>query len=609
MVYNGHTFLIIFMIIVESSRGYEITFEFRPNITKDVKAIPGARWMGKEKGWFVPVIADIKRPDQQNIKIYTKPYIEDIRLKYVKITAGAGDPEKYLTIPDLPELTITLPTKKPLYPYQGNGVARGMELERFINGDQPGLGKSFQAIGTVLGWEVTGLEVFPCLVICPSSLRENWRREWEEKFTHKKAMVLSDSNKHNWHHYFNMRMADVFIVNYESLKKYFVIGTTNKKGQPLTLEHIQFNPVKDLIKSVVIDELHRLKDPGTLQSKFTRGITYGKRYVIGLTGTPIVNKPKDLISQLAIINRMKDFGGYKFFLDRYCQGGSGAANLTELNGKLNNICFFRREKKDVLKDLPDKMREIILCDITNRDEYSVAVNNFVKYLTEAGYTQKEMDKSLKAEALVKIGLLKGIAARGKLEMMTEKIQEIIDAGQKVVVFIHQKFMAEHFLRAFHGSVAVRGMEKDLITGKEKSQSAVARQLAVDTFQGCKICRVNFENHDDQNHEYVHGDCKLIVCSLQAGGVGLTLTSSYTLMFGELPWHAASTDQCEDRIHRISQKNAAQIMYFLGKDTIDVDIYKTIEKKREISDVITGNTDEIDTMINDLTRNLFNQKAR
>jgi SWI/SNF-related matrix-associated actin-dependent regulator 1 of chromatin subfamily A len=79
------------------------------------------------------------------------------------------------------------------------------------------------------------------------------------------------------------------------------------------------------------------------------------------------------------------------------------------------------------------------------------------------------------------------------------------------------------------------------------------------------------------------------------------------MFGELPWHAASTDQCEDRIHRISQKNAAQIMYFLGKETIDVDIYKTIEKKREISNVITGNTDEIDTMINDLTRNLFNQK--
>ena len=85
-----------------------------------------------------------------------------------------------------------------------------------MNCDEPGLGKTLQSIATI---NIAG--AFPCLVICPSSLKINWMREWE-KFTDKKAMILTDKVRDTWTFFFQTGMHQVFIVNYESLKKYFV---------------------------------------------------------------------------------------------------------------------------------------------------------------------------------------------------------------------------------------------------------------------------------------------------------------------------------------------------------------------------------------------------
>lgn len=560
------------MTIVETPRGYEVNFEFRPTITAEVKSIPGARFFGKDRGWLIPHIAELKQADNSIVRVATKPLIEKMRAKYVRLAEGADAPEEILSITDLPDLELKLNLKLAPYPYQNQGIARGNELLRFINGDQPGLGKTLQAIGTVLS-----LDAFPCLVICPSTLKENWRREWEDKFTHKRALVLSDKNKHTWHQYYRLGMADVIIVNYESLKKYFVSSITTKKGASMTLKDVQFHSTIDLFKSVVIDEIHRLKDAGTQQSKFTRGITYGKPIIIGLTGTPVVNKPRDLITQLAIIGRLKEFGGNKYFLDRYCKGGTGAGNLNELNCKLNNICFFRREKKDVLKDLPDKTREVVVCDIATRNEYDQVKHEFVQYLNNSGFSQEEIARKLKGEIMVKIQMLKKISALGKMAEVIDHVQEVVDAGEKIVLFLHHKEIAQILMKQFPEAVTVRG-------GDDKD----ARQKAVDDFQNDPSVQV-------------------IICSIKAAGVGITLTASSRLCFVELPWHPADVEQCEDRIHRIGQKNAAQITYFLGKDTIDQDIYKLIEEKRKISNTITGASDDVDVMIRDITRTLFTQR--
>lgn len=972
------------MTITESGRGYEVHFDYRPAIVRDLKAIPGVRFQGKERGWFIPLIFKKKNEDGTEIQIHNRPQVEQFKKKHVVNAAGFDAKEQIFKINTLPELTIDIPWRKGVtpYPYQGNGIARGLELKRFINADQPGLGKTIQAIGTILGFHIMGENPFPCLVICPSTLKENWRREIEEKFSNRRAIILDSNNKQNWHSMVRMNMADFIITNYESLWSFFIIGTTVKGNNKPTLKEMLFDARKDLFKSVIIDELHKCfvyetpvltnkgwmrigficenkipdlhvlscnlstnvvslkkitnywindlqdrkiykittsigiiyctgnhriytingqkealhllpgetllavrggfyghtkgeedanlllskvhngscaeitgvqskikgggipraryrqslrplwkrvscgrkwnsqksnsflfakllskmayviagnkstscnagaegkgtaisyntngqtrkkeitfrshenkqsdvrprmpgqgyrqitrqnifeprgkraangtsknalrgigiarrkygmgykdsaglsaifvpaiplqgrycnpgnnvgdrsgrvksrdkkvevfrqtqngnlecirvesceiyqpgsigdigyssvknqrvydievadnhnyfangilvsncKDATTRQAKVLKGLTTGKEIIIGLTGTPVVNKPKDLLSQLAIINQLHMFGGWKYFNDRYCQGGTGAAFLNELNGKLNNICFFRREKKDVLKDLPDKVREIITCDITTRAEYNQAKNDLGAFLKNQGYSEKQVNKSLNAEIMVKIGVLKSISARGKLPEAIEHIQEIVDAGEKIVVFIHQKFMANALMAAFPGSVCVRGTEIDESTGKEKAQSVASRQAAQDAFQACAVCKVRQDNHDSvMDHEYEPNNVNVIICSIKAAGVGITLTASSRLIFLELPWHPADVEQCEDRIHRIGQKNAAQISYFLGKNTIDEDIYKIIESKRDVSDAITGTTTTIDTIITDLTRSLFNQR--
>ena len=102
------------------------------------------------------------------------------------------------------------------YPYQQQGIAQGLEWKRFILGDAPGLGKTLQSIGII-----HAAQAWPCLVISPSSLKINWQRE-VEKFTDTKALVLTDAVRATWPYLLQMRMFQYAVVNYESLRKYFV---------------------------------------------------------------------------------------------------------------------------------------------------------------------------------------------------------------------------------------------------------------------------------------------------------------------------------------------------------------------------------------------------
>ncbi len=393
---------------------------------------------------------------------------------------------------------------------------------------------------------------------------------------------MSDSIKTTWPTYHRVAGVKVFITNYESLKKYFVQSIDKPKDVPLRLNHIKFKENISIFDAAIFDELHRCKDGSTQQTKFCMGIAKDKEHILGLTGTPVVNKPKDLISQLHILGRLGDFGGYKFFMDRYCGGnGTGATNLAELNYKLQTTCFFQRQKKEVLTELPDKMRQIVISDITTRKEYNDAISDLSNYLQE--YRQKtdeEVAKSMRGEIMVKIGVCKNISARGKINDIIEHIDEVVASGEKIGVFIHQREIAQALKHHYPHALTITG-----------SDSQEQRQAAVDNFQ-------------------TNPACNIILLSIKAAGVGLTLTAASRCAFVELPWHAADCDQCEDRFHRIGQKDSVQCAYFLGKDTIDEDIYELIEKKRTIANTITGTSDNIQKEIIDRVMNsLFNKKSQ
>jgi SWI/SNF-related matrix-associated actin-dependent regulator 1 of chromatin subfamily A len=179
--------------------------------------------------------------------------------------------------------------------------------------------------------------------------------------------------------------------------------------------------------------------------------------------------------------------------------------------------------------------------------------------------------------MVLIGILKKISARGKVEEVLEHIQEVVDAGEKIVVFAWHKDLVSELKRNIPGAVTIVG-----------DNTMEERQRAVDSFQS-------------------NTKVQVILCNIKSGGVGITLTASSRVAFVELPWHPADCEQCEDRCHRISQKNSVQCTYFLGQGTIDEYIYNIIERKREIVNQVTGSEDHIETNIVDEFINLFMTK--
>lgn len=479
-------------------------------------------------------------------------------------------PEQVDVIPELKSLDFEIELKEgSLRDYQKKGIARGLELERFINGDMPGLGKTLQSVATLYAAEKYQNKVsFPCLVICPSSLKINWKREFE-KWTPKRTIILTYKNKANWHRYFEVGAADVFIVNYESLKKFFVKHMPAKKDLKHSSDIVMDDRI-NIFNSIIIDEIHKLKNENSQRTKITINITKGKNYIIGLTGTPVVNKPKDLYAQLAIIFQLVKFGGAKGFLNRYCEGGSGAANLKELNYLLNKNCFFRREKHEVLKDLPAKQRQTILCEISNRSEYDLIENDFKNFLKANNFTDKEIRKKLRSEVIVKIMMMLQKSALGKIEAAQEYIDEVIDSGQKIVVFCKHKAVVAELSRLYPQAVKVTG-----------SETIEQKQASVDAFQ----------NNPKTN---------IIIGSHTAAGVGLTLTSSSEVLFLELPWTFADLEQCEDRCHRIGQVSSVRATALLAEDTLDKWLYDLIMQKKAVADQITGADDVVPvTMLDNL----------
>lgn len=572
------------MTITETNKAYRVSFDYSPLLVTVIKRIPSNPiWHNDKLYWEVLKKAPQYTPDKPSnwyIQEYTKwakkkGLVDDVEWQNSEDNDTSADNmpkfvgEHYMTLPP--------------YEYQLEGVQYAIDHKKCIFGDQPGLGKTLQAICAVVKAHreaQTYGETFPTLVICPASLKINWQREFQ-KFANIDATILDDKCKDTWHKSIAQKrlegepICSVFITNYESLKKFFV---SELKPGRFTMRSIVFDERIKLFKSVIIDESHKCKSSKTQQSKFVEGICKGKQWVFELTGTPVVNNNTDLIQQLKILGMLNEFGGYRTFFSRYCGGYRMSSRNGELNALLWDKCFFRREKQKVLSQLPEKSRQYITCDITTRKEYNDAEGDMISYLRS--YKNADDDKvmrSLKGEVVVKIGLLKAISARGKIKVVSDFVHDIIDGGEKFILFAYLKEVIEALKMEFPDAVTVTG-----------SDSIKQKQEAVDRFQS-------------------DPDCKLIILNYKSGGTGLTLTAASRVGFIEFPWTYADCEQAEDRAHRNGQKNAVNCYYFIGDKTIDEYMYKVVKSKENIANEVTGTETEIDTNIIDITMNLFKDK--
>lgn len=545
-------------IIIEKEHCFYIQFDFNKRINNAIMKLPDVQYDSKYKRWECPVHYRNQVMSFGERHGFELPEKKSVRRVFDQ------------PIGEMPKLNKEIKLNLTPYDYQKEGIAYGIEKGSVINGDACGLGKTGQSIATIIAQNL-----FPCLIICPASLKLNWEQEWLLWTSDHKPLILTDSVKHTWPVFNQMGMFDVFIVNYESLKKYFVVNTEVPPGEKFSVKYVNFHPNINLFKSCVVDECHRIKEPSSQQSKLTYGITRGKINLL-LSGTPVVNKPVDLLTQLMIVDKIHHFGGVKGFKEMAADN----ERWPEINHILRSNCYFRREKRNVLKDLPDLYRQKVYCTLTNQDEYDAGMADLAIYLKEwKQATDSQIARSMRGKVMVQMGVLKNISARGKLADVAEYINDVVDSGEKLIAFVYLHEVVDKLKESYSTAL--------YFTGKESEQQ---RNSAVHNFQRCVVCDKRYERHSDSDHDFEPSEHQLIFVNYAAGGVGITLTAASRIAHIELPWTPKDVEQDEGRAHRISQKNAVQDVFFIGKGTIDEYIYQIIADKREMSNIVTGAED-------------------
>ena len=546
----------------------KIEFPFDRATIQQVKTIPGRRYHGSEypKYWTAPaseqalemLIGFGFQIDQSLADL-----LEDLAVRKHKLANLEPD----IDIPGL---------KGDLFPYQSKGVSFiDARNGNALLADEMGLGKTVQA----LAWLQKYPGKRPAIVVCPASLKLNWKKEALRWMSEPKVQVLSGTST-------NIPIVgELLIINYDILRQWSEVLTA-------------INP-----KVIIFDEVHYIKNSQAKRSKAAKKLAKGIPHVIGLTGTPIVNRPVEALNAIQMIDRTV-FPNKWQYLQRYCGAKhngfgwdfSGASNTQELHQKLVGSIMIRRLKKDVLTELPDKIRSFVPVEMNNEQKYQQAEQDFVSFVrnqTEVDVKLKlqeqlgeladmvsidqdkldrlKEEKASKVNILSQIEGLKQLAVKGKMPQALEWIENYLEDNGKLVVMAVHKFVIDELMNKF-GAKAVK--VDGSVTGEN-------RQRAVERFQ---------------NDESV----RLFVGNITAAGVGLTLTAASTVAFLELPWTPGDLVQAEDRVHRIGQKDSVNIYYLLAQGTIEERIAALIDEKRKVLDsVLDGKETEDSSLLSEL----------
>jgi SWI/SNF-related matrix-associated actin-dependent regulator 1 of chromatin subfamily A len=444
-----------------------------------------------------------------------------------------------LAIPHLDALSSITPGL--LYPHQADGVAFLISKGRAILGDDMGLGKTRQAIVAMQVAAPDGM----ILVVCPASLKLNWRREIRMVDPGAKIEVLGvmagEQPDPRW-----------VIVNYDLLAR--------------NAERLHDIPWS----GVILDEAHFIKNNSQRTShclkllgvsKDARAALTGPKQVYLLTGTPVTNRPRDLFNLLRCVGHPSAWS-FLSFAKRYCDAykndfgwvTTGASNLDELNLLLKEVML--RRKKDEVLDLPPKIRSWVPISVEGAAALRNAETSFAQWFAES-----EAARPNDKDFLARLNKVRVALHKAKHRAVEERIRDVIATDRKVIVFTA-------FTEGLKKHKAVFSGECVTISG---SDSAEQRMEAVDRFQNDPEIRV-------------------AVCNIIAGGVGITLTAATHVIFQDLDWVPANHHQAEDRAYRLGQTDRVTVEYMLADGTLDMLIADLLEAKMRL--IATIESDEV-----------------
>lgn len=524
---------------------------------KDILKGNGFQWNGTMKAWTT---------DDKEKALRLRHKFDEVAKAAVEIDEKKQEESRASSGGDKPvneNYYVPVPAGKTMRPYQIAGVEFIMARKNTLLADQMGVGKTCTAIGAINKTE----NPRRVLVVCPASLKLNWLKELKMWLVNPATIkVLYSKGQHLVEDINGGKEGglEVVVVNYDILDRF------------------------DLTENwdiMILDECHVLKNKSAKRTVAVFGGGKSRKKaipaskIIGLTGTPVQNRPSELWSILRGLDgeRWTSSLWQKFHV-RYCAAvntrfgwdTSGASNLDELNKLLRGTIMMRRTKSQVLKEMPAKSRKTTELETTKEIRKLLATEEALQYIVDVGVRnadpaklaaiqeylddRTEIDSDKEKTVIGELAKVRRMVGEIKAPLVAEYVEELLEGGQeKVVVFAHHKTVVNILQVALHkyGVVKLVGDTPDKV-----------RQQSVDLFQG-------------------EGGPRVFIGSIQAAGVGITLVRSSYSVFAEVDWVPGNLEQAEDRTHRIGQNEAVTIDYVIFAGSCDTVMIDAVESKKEV----------------------------
>jgi len=432
-----------------------------------------------------------------------------------------------------------------LMPFQKEGVDFLKDRQKALLADEMGLGKSVMAICAIN--EINARQV---LIVCPAGLKLNWQREMKRWLKNRelKIQVLNGRND------LLAKTSNVVIVNYDLL-------IAPKIFSQLLASKFAVG---------VFDESHYLKNRSAKRTRavFLRGAIASKCvYKWFLTGTPILNRPVELYPLLKAVapEVIAPYDSYGSYAQRFCDAffdgfqlvAKGASHVDDLSVRLGSGFMLRRKKADVLKELPDKMYQMVSLPAKDSNVKKLLVQEF-------NWTKTEAKRQAVGADGADLARLRHELALSKVSTAVDHIENLLDSESKIVVFAYHRAVIAQLRDKLerYGAVSISG-----------DTPSAARQAVVDKFQTDK-------------------DCRVFIGQIQAAGVGITLTAASTVVFVESSWVPGEIDQAVDRCHRIGQKDSVLVQFLVIAESLEEHMIRTVIDKRQTIAKIVDQSPEV-----------------
>jgi SNF2 family DNA or RNA helicase len=588
----------------EQSKHIFITADWR--FKELCKSLPGASYDSKTQLWKVPV--------SWSTCLALRSTFRDDLVIGPQLASWAStertmrvDPSNALRdVEELPEGE----GDQDLFPHQRAGVKFLSTAKRALLADEPGLGKTAQAIRALKKIQDDGGEAFPALIICPNTLKKNWKREFAKWWPGVKVQVITGTATQRRKQF--DEQADVYVINWESLRSHSRLAPYGSvalarciacKGMDdrvtenrCEVHERELNKID--FKAVVADEIHRSKDPKSKQTRAMWAASGDADVRFALTGTPIASNvldmwpilhwlsPEEWPSKTRWIDRMIDtmlnaFGGMmvlgvKPHMESEFHASINPRMRRMLKARvlpwLPEMMFERRDVEMSTKQAKayKDMRDNMIAELENGDAVVAS-----SVLTQT--TRLSQFASAFAEMVVdeNTGEIRPVLSEPSCKV--DALMDDIKSGDFGDDSVAVAAVSRQLIELLSARFTKEGIEHGLITG---AQSEEERQKAIDDFQAGKI--------------------KWILFTVQAGGVGVTLTTARRLVMLQRPWSLVDHKQALDRIHRIGSEihDSVIIMDYVTEGTIEERVLEVLESKADNFEQIVKDKDKLLSLLKD-----------